>query len=387
LNGPSRDRSGDESPRVLLVGTVASTIEAFLIPFAVDFDRWGWRVEAAASGVTGGRVDGPPVARVHDVAFSRRPAAVVRHLRAFLRIRRVLRRGHFDLVHLHTSIASALTRMAVLTLRPSRRPAVVYVAHGLHFYDGAPFSAKAFEVVERALAHVTDVIFTINAEDEASAERLLACDVEALPGVGVDLEHYRADSVAPAEVADFTRRHEIEPGTFVILMVASLDPRKQHHRLLAAMAGWDRRAMALLAGAGPQREVIERQVGKLGLADSVTFLGQIDDLRVAYRVTDCLVLPSAMEGLPRSILEAMAMGTPVVGSDIRGTRDLLEGGVGLLVDTSDPVAFRAALEGLADDPTRRDEFAAAALERVAAYSEDRVLSRHAEVIERFDPRR
>ena len=357
------------------------------MPIAADLVGRGWTVEGAAAGLDARSVPGGSFGAVHDVGFSRRAVAPWTHLRSFWAVRRLIARRDYDVVHLHTPIAAALTRLAVGTLPRSRRPSVVYTAHGFHFYEGAPRSARIYEWLERLLAPLTDVVFTINEEDFDAARRLFSCEVHRLPGIGLDLSHYDRDKVDDGAVQAPRAKLGIGLDTFVILVVASLDPGKRHDRLLRALGGWDREFVLLLAGDGPNRDNLEAQVAAAGLEASVHFLGAVNDVRALLVEANCLVLASEREGLPRSVMEAMAMGTPVIGSDIRGVRDLLEDGAGVLVDADDPVAVRAALDRVADDQSFRDRLVETARRRVAQYDQERVLECHGEVIDRLDPGR
>lgn len=119
-----------------------------------------------------------------------------------------------------------------------------------------------------------------------------------------------------------------------------------------------------IAGTGPQREDLEREVCSLGLAGNIRFLGWQLDLRRIFRGWDIFALPSLEEGLPIAVLEAMAEGLPVIATSVGGLPELVEDGrTGYLVPPSDIAALVRCLRILILDSKRRQEMGAAARAR------------------------
>jgi glycosyltransferase involved in cell wall biosynthesis len=146
--------------------------------------------------------------------------------------------------------------------------------------------------------------------------------------------------------------------TLVGIIVARLSGLKGHATLLRSLeklraAGVD--LLVLVAGDGPQRGELERQARELSLDDRlVRFLGARTDVDRLLRAADFFVLPSDTEGLPLSVLEAMAHGLPVVASRVGGIPELIEHDEhGLLVPPGDPIALADAIRRLSDDPSLR----------------------------------
>lgn len=156
-------------------------------------------------------------------------------------------------------------------------------------------------------------------------------------------------------------------GTVRLLSVARLSGEKGHTHLLRAVAalresGLD--ARLTLAGAGPERERLEQEAGELGIAAAVRFAGFVApgaELVALLDDADVFVLPSLSEGLPHSVVEAMARGLPVVATRIGGLPELLADGAGLVVPPGDPVALAEALGALAADAGARERLGARAL--------------------------
>jgi glycosyltransferase involved in cell wall biosynthesis len=136
----------------------------------------------------------------------------------------------------------------------------------------------------------------------------------------------------------------------VVLTVARLDEQKGHANLLKAAAEIPG-ALFVFAGDGPERAGLEKQVEELRLSDRVIFLGQRNDVRELLRGCDLFVLPSLFEGLPLSVMEAMAAGKPVIASDIGGVNELVRNGeTGYLVPPGDTHALARGINSLIADP-------------------------------------
>ena len=162
----------------------------------------------------------------------------------------------------------------------------------------------------------------------------------------------------------------------VVLTVARLTTQKGIGYLLQAAAQVPD-ARFLIAGNGPERSLLLQRAQGLGLAGRVSFLGKRDDVPALLRQADIFVLPSLYEGLPVSVLEAMAAGTPVIATDVGGTGEAITHcETGMLIPPADPAALARALRELLDNPSLRQSLGAAGRERVRAeFSVERMCSR------------
>lgn len=152
-----------------------------------------------------------------------------------------------------------------------------------------------------------------------------------------------------------------------ILFSGRLSDKKQVKDLVAAVAGLDGPWTLTLAGDGPRRADLEAQVAACGCADRVTFLGWVDRARLpeVYAAADVFAFPSQGEGLPNTVLEAMASGLPVVATQVCGTDELVtHGETGILYPLGDVDALRAGLRRLLDDAALRRRYGAAGRRRV-----------------------
>ena len=172
------------------------------------------------------------------------------------------------------------------------------------------------------------------------------------------------------------------PPRPVVLTVARFDRQKGHSHLLAAAARLPDVAF-VLAGDGPERYTIEADISRLGLGDRVILLGYRADVPDLLANCDLFVLPSLFEGLPLSVLEAMAAGKPVIASAIGGTDEaVVHGETGVLVPPGDAEALAAAIRLVLSDTDLAQRLGAAGAARVRErFSANRMVQRVAAVYE------
>ena len=182
---------------------------------------------------------------------------------------------------------------------------------------------------------------------------------------GADLQKFGSISSAEAR-----RGLGLDTRQFVFGTVGRLVPVKGHETLLTALAELrkqDTSALALIAGEGPLRGNLEARANALGVAPAVRFMGDRRDIARVLAALDVFVLTSHSEGLPNTVLEAMAAGLPVVATDVGGVAELVNHDLtGLLVPPNDPIAMAQAVRTLAVDPERRLRFGDAGRTRAAA---------------------
>jgi glycosyltransferase involved in cell wall biosynthesis len=169
----------------------------------------------------------------------------------------------------------------------------------------------------------------------------------------------------------------LPPFSEMLLMVAELIPRKRPDDVIRALSRMEHRhAQLIIAGTGPLRGGLARLAGELSIADRVHFLGFRRDIPVLLRASRALVLASEHEGLPRSIMEAMCMETPVIGARIRGIEDLLGGGCGFLVEKGDVGGLARAMDRVLEEPDDARAAALKAREKMGLYDLQGILRDH-----------
>lgn len=367
-------------PRLLSVSTIAATQRAFLLPFARHFRSKEWQVDALAKGISRCAECIEAFDKVWEIEWSRNPLEPYNLAYAVHRVREVVKTGNYDLVHLHTPVAAFIARYALRGLR-ARGLKVIYTAHGFHFHCGGhPLKNIPFIALEKLAGRWTDFLVVINQEDRQAALRYGIVPRERLcymPGIGVDTEALSPEQIGFEAVAHIREELRLPPGEPVFVMVAEFTSRKRHRDALLATARLSFPAHLVLAGTGPLFTEIQALAKKLGIADRVHFLGYRRDIPVLMRAANATILPSEREGLPRSVMESLSLEVPVIGTDIRGTRDLLDGGVGLLVPVGDIEALGQSMTWIVEHPERAREMGRRGRQRVqVGYDLRYILSAH-----------
>ena len=367
--------------RLLLIATLADTLRAFYLPVAEHFRKAGWIVDGMGDGISQCVKCRAAFDRVWDVRLSRSPLAV-RNFRTVPRaIESAVAEGRYDLVHVSTPVAAFVTRYALRRMRAQGRPKVIYTAHGFHFHAGGGRLHNAvYLAAERLAGRWTDCLTVMNDEDWRAAERYSLAPPGSLvhiPGVGIDRALYSPEAVPQSAVARVRSELGLAPGQPLLSMVADLCARKRHRDTLAAFArSRNRDAQLAFAGCGPLLEPMRRLAGDLGIAGRVHFLGTRRDVMALMRASVATVLPSEREGLPRAVMESLSLAVPVIGSEVRGTRELLAGGCGMLFKLGDVEAIARAMEWVLDNPGEAEAMGRRGRDAMERYELPSILRLH-----------
>ena len=261
------------------------------------------------------------------IPFARSPKSP-QNIRAYRMLRALLEREHYDVIVCNTPVGGVITRLAAKKAR-KRGTRVIYIAHGFHFYKGAPKSGwLVYYPIERHMAQYCDTLVTINEEDYAfAASHFKNTAVAHIHGVGVRSERYHPASAA--ECLAMRRREGLTEDDFVILCTGELNKNKDQSTLIAAAAKLKSQLphlRVLLSGNGPMEADLRAQVAALHLEQTVRFLGYRTDLENVVPCVDAVVSCSHREGLGLNVIEAMLCKKPVVASCNRGHRELIADG-------------------------------------------------------------
>jgi glycosyltransferase involved in cell wall biosynthesis len=373
--------------RLLLAATLGDTLRAFYLPLARHLRKAGWQVDGLGQGISTCPKCRDAFDQVWEIPWSRNPLDFRNLVLAPRLIASIVRRNRHDLVHVSTPIAAFVARFALRGLRKQGRPKVIYTAHGFHFHEGGGWLENSvFLGVERLAGRWTDCLTVMNMDDEAMAKRYRVVPPRKLvhiPGVGIDRELYSPDSVPADAVAAIRDELRLEPEQPLFVQVADFSARKRHKDVLAAFARMRYSSAHLaLAGTGSLLEPMRAYAATLGMAHRVHFLGTRRDIPALIRASVAALLPSVREGLPRSVMEAMSLAVPVIGSDIRGTRDLLSGGGGHLVRVGDLDGLAQAMEWILDNPESAREMGRRGRSALDKYDLQSVLKLHEAVYQR-----
>ena len=265
-----------------------------------------------------------------------------------LRLVRLVRRRGIGLVHSHGKGAGLYGRLAARLLRV---PAV-HTFHGIHFERYGPRRRAAYLKMERRLATWTRVIVNVSHAQEAEglALRLFTPAQSRVVLNGVDAARLNATALDPF---DARKALALDTEATVIGCVARFDEVKRLDLLLRALASPAAAGpMLVLIGRGPEERRLRALADTLGIAGRVRFAGEIADASRLFRAFDVYAAPSRKEGMPLAVLEAMALGLPVVASDIPAHRELLGPASDGVIEGT-PEAFATALGALFADGQAR----------------------------------
>ncbi len=302
---------------------------------------------------------------LHNIAFTRSPLSKD-NIKAYRELKQVIDSCHFDLIHCHTPAVGVLTRLAARRAR-SNGAIIMYTCHGFHFHNASPKKNwLIYYPVEWALSCLCDYIVTINKEDFRRAQSFHCKNVRYIPGVGANLAKLRSthtDKEAKKESIG------VPADALLLVSVGELICRKNHAVIIRALAKLQRPDLYYaIAGKGELRNYLGRLAEELGVADKVKFLGFRSDVYELYHAAEISAFPSLIEGLGLAGIEAMAIGLPLVASNVHGILDYVEDGkTGYAVSPDDVDGFAAAILRLVDSPELREKMKPACLAAVEPF--------------------
>lgn len=357
--------------KILYVTTISNTVNAFLIPHIKMLIDNGHKVDVAFNIEQDVKEEIYTMGcNIYDVDFKRSPFK--NNYKALVnQIKNIVLKGNYDLVHTHTPIASAIVRFACRNLDNVK---VIYTAHGFHFYDGAPIKNWiVFYPIEKILSQYTDILITINEEDYKRANSFKARQVVYIPGVGIDLKSIQVNE---KKILMIKKELGIVPNNFILCSIGELNQNKNHQIVLEALHKINNKNIKyLIVGTGYLKEKLLQKAKEFNLENQVIFLGFRNDIYEILKVSDVFIFPSHREGLSRSLMEAMAMGKPVIASNIRGNRDLInDNSGGLLFNPTDANELSEYITEMYNNEMFRQTTSAHNLEKIKHFSIEKVLN-------------
>ncbi len=373
--------------KVCQLCAVDFTLEKFLLPLVSKMLAQGWDVHSVCSA-------GPALDRIRTRGYKTHVIKIerglfrIRHLSALIGLIRLFRRERFDVLHTHTPIAAVLGRFAA---KITGIPTVIYTAHGFYFHDDMPRWKYFFYVlIEKLSGMFTDLLFTQSSEDAQTAVQYNFINPKHIYAIGngVNLEHYsptvsntnrelRAALAIPMDafVVGFVGRLVHEKGILDLLRAAESVSRKSS-RVWFVLAG-ERLKSDSMKGSIDDLITLISQSHK-----RVCILGPRDDIPQILSAIDLFCLPSHREGMPRSIIEAMAMGKPVVATNIRGCREeVVHGETGILISPRAPDELSDTILHLSENPEQCRLMGEKGRARAIAYhDESQILSYQIQIV-------
>ncbi len=293
-----------------------------------------------------------------------------KNISAYKQVVDLIREYKYKFIHCHTPIGSVIARCAA---HKTNTP-IIYTAHGFHFYKGAPLKNwLVYYPVEKFFSRWTDVLVLINQEDYKRAERKFkAKNIYYVPGVGIDIEQYKKC----AENCDIRDEFNIPAKAKVILSVGEVNKNKNHKLGIASISKLnDDSVYYIICGQGKMIEENRKLAKTLGFENRVIFAGYRSDVQRFYNSADIFLFPSLREGLSVSMMEAMAMGIPIICNSIRGNTDLIDDGInGVLINNTVEEVVKA-IKLLLHNSSLRESISMAEREKIEQFGLDNVMDK------------
>jgi glycosyltransferase involved in cell wall biosynthesis len=279
------------------------------------------------------------------------------HLTALIKLFFYFKREKFDIVHTHNPVPGFLGQIAA---KMAGVPIIINTLHGFYFNEYTPFSERRFYIIiEKIAALCSDLILFQSDEDIKTALMEKICNPQKIKylGNGTDLQKFNPERFSKEFIDRKKKELNINSNFKIIGVIGRLVKEKGYLDLFKALKEILKKfpdIMLLIIGPlePGKKDAIDPLVFKeYGIEKNVLFLGQRDDVDELLSLIDIYVLPSWREGVPRSVLEASAMGKPTVTTNIRGCREAVDDGkTGILVPIRNPEKLTEAITYLFENP-------------------------------------
>ena len=308
-----------------------------------------------------------------------REISLLRDVVAAYKLSKLIRRDRPQILHTHTAKAGTIGRLAALLAGDARPAVVVHTFHG-HVLRGYfdPARTQLFRLLEKGLARLSTALVAVSPEvrDELVGMGVAPTSKFVVIRLGIELET-RVHDVAALR-GESRRSLGVAEDRFLVGWVGRMTAVKRTDDVLLGVAklrelGVD--AVLAMVGDGPDRDGCEARARELGIARHCLFLGYQEEVAPYYAAFDAVVLPSANEGTPVSVIESLAAACPVVATRVGGVPDVVAEGVdGFLVETGDTDALAERLSRLARNPELRRRMGEAGRDRIVSrYAVDRLV--------------
>lgn len=309
------------------------------------------------------------------------------NIKAISQLKEIIKNGNYDIIHCHTPMGAVAARMAAKQAKSEAK--VIYTAHGFHFFKGAPaMNWMFFYPVEKMLAHRTDTLITINSEDYNLARNKkfkVKDDILKINGVGVDLNKFTV--ATPQAKAQLRKEYGYGEDEFMLIYPADLVTGKNQEMIFKAVKMLKNKIPTIkLLLPGQQKMITEyvQMVKDMGIENNVEFLGYRRDIPNLVTLCDVSVSASRREGLPVNLIEALAIGKPIVATNVRGNGDIVEDGVnGFLVELDNAEQMADRIYEIYCNPQLAQKMSEEAVKLSKKYSISSVNKSLAEVYKKY----
>ncbi len=366
--------------KIMMITTTDNMIWQFMIPHIKHLQSLGNEVECVCSktGFWFDELKEKFGFKMHEIDFERSPFKF-KNIGAYKKLVKLQEECKFDLVYCQQPVGGLMGR---LIAKKFNIP-VIYTAHGFHFLKGNnPIKNFLFKFVEKRLAKHTDILITINEDDFNACQNWKGKHKFKIAGIGFDINKYNNQEF---DKNAFKESLGIK-DEFVILTVAEFIKRKNYNTSLKTIAELkNENVKYLICGRGKCEEEIRQQIKDLAIEDRVVLLGYRKDINQIMQISDIFFLPSNQEGLCLSIIEALNFALPIVTSDVRGCKDLVEEGKnGFTADKNDYIKYAEIIRKIIKDKQLQDKLSQESKQMAPIYDIENVKKQLEEIYKVID---
>lgn len=308
--------------KILFSASVYRHLAAFHQPYIQYFLDQGHEVFAIAKDDGNKELIESIGVKCFEIDIERSPFKI-KNFKAYKQLKKILKEHKFDLITTHTPFISFIIR--IINMNKSK---LIYTAHGFHFYTNGNFLKNLlYKSMEMFASKYTDELVVMNKEDYTNAKTFFKeKNLHLINGIGVNLDLYNSQNIKIK--SDIRNELELDKNNIIVTYIGEMSKRKNQLYLLQ---NWKNiqlkcpQAKLLLIGDGELETEYIKYVKKNNIT-GVYFLGYRKDIKEILYQSDIVTLLSLQEGLPRCILEAIALHKPLIVSDIRGNADLVQNG-------------------------------------------------------------
>lgn len=300
---------------------------------------------------------------IHDISFSR--GSLLKNLKTIPQIKELLKKEKFDIVHCHTETGGILTR---LSESADKNAKYIYTPHGMSFYKGSSLKSQLiYRPIEKWICSKMNANLAMNSEELEVLKNWNPDTAKFVHGVGLD-----TDIIKHIDIDTNQKRRElgIPEDAQMVLSIGELNDNKNHQVVIKALSELKNdNVYYLICGEGEKRQYLTDLAAENSFADRLILTGYRYDVKEILKTADLFVFPSFHEGLPVSVMEAMAAGLPVICSEIRGNVDLIKTGEGGILCNPESVEdFKNAIEKLLTDKNSASEMGIFNLKNIEKFS-------------------
>ena len=320
---------------------------------------------------------------VHDIKIDRK-ISLLGNIKSIYRMLKLFKKLKPDIVHTHTPVASVLGRIAA---KLAKVPNIIYTAHGFYFHDG--MSKKTYFIyfhIEKIIGKIcTDYIFTQSREDYITAKKNNFLRKKKQNNYfhisnGIDLNNeFNINNISEKKIKDIKLKHNIKKGDIIVTFIGRLVKEKGILDLLEAYSKLESKNVKFiiigsLSDSERDKDTI-KIIEKYKKNTDVIFTGQISNINEYLTLSDIYCLPSYREGMPRSIIEAMAMKNAIIATKIRGSREeVVENETGYLIPLKSSKYIASKIDNLVENVEILNSFKEAGYSRaLQIYNEEEVI--------------